>query len=68
MRGHFVGSVPHDGYQGNNKVTDIVSYDGSYWTRERIKGSRKIMVRRNKKDISSGVWYRIVFDKVIKKS
>jgi len=66
MRGHFVGSVPHDGYQGNDMVTDIIQYDGVYWTRKRIKGSRRIMVRRNKKDISSGVWYQIKFKDLIK--
>jgi len=66
MRGHFVGSVPHDGYQGNDMVTDIIQFDGVYWTRKRIKGSRKIMVRRNKKDISSGVWYQIKFKNLVK--
>lgn len=65
MKGHFVGSVAHDGYRGNSNVIDIIQYEGLYWTRERIKGSRKIMLRRNKIDIASGVWYQIPFEYLI---
>jgi len=59
LRKHYIGNLEYDGYLGSQVLGSIMQYKGVHWTRSRIIDAEKLMIKRNKKGIPHGVWYKL---------